>query len=160
MKLQILWLHLHICSLGQFVIFRDITGFQRRGFIQVLSMNLHFGDIWVSGKIHALATSFIYAHILCSKQYFLWHATFIIISIQIEDSHTKSVLKLNSTPIVKHLLLCWSISRLVSHYLMICHFNHLTFQGDHSMKKHLKMCMPYSWQDVICSVMSIKYFLE
>jgi hypothetical protein len=32
-----LGLHLHICSLGQFVIFYDITGFQRRGFLQIIS---------------------------------------------------------------------------------------------------------------------------
>jgi len=38
-KIKLLVQHLHICSLGQFVIFYGITGFQRRGFLQIISIN-------------------------------------------------------------------------------------------------------------------------
>jgi len=34
------------------VIFYDITGFQRRGFLQIISINHRFSDIWLSGMIH------------------------------------------------------------------------------------------------------------
>ena len=33
-------LHLHIQSLGQFVIFHDITGFERRDILNIISINL------------------------------------------------------------------------------------------------------------------------
>ncbi len=34
-------LHLHICISRQFVIFHDITGFERRGFLHIISMCLY-----------------------------------------------------------------------------------------------------------------------
>ncbi len=33
----VLWLHLRICTLGKFVIFYDIAGFERGGFLQIIS---------------------------------------------------------------------------------------------------------------------------
>jgi len=35
----VLWLHLHIPSLGEFVIFYEITGFLRGGFSPIISMD-------------------------------------------------------------------------------------------------------------------------
>ncbi len=43
--------HLHIWILGKFVIFYDITGFQRRGFLQIISMYQWIRDIWFFGKL-------------------------------------------------------------------------------------------------------------
>jgi len=40
--------HLHIQSLGKFVIFYDITSFQRRCFLQIISIYRYLGDIWFS----------------------------------------------------------------------------------------------------------------
>ncbi len=41
-----LWLHLRICSLGKFVIFYDIKGFQRRGFLQIISETVEKVRFW------------------------------------------------------------------------------------------------------------------
>ncbi len=39
--------------LGQFVIFYDITGFQRRGFLQIISIYRYLDDTMFSGKVSA-----------------------------------------------------------------------------------------------------------
>ena len=43
--------HLHIWILSLFVIFYDIAGFERRGFLHVISINLQPADIWFSVMI-------------------------------------------------------------------------------------------------------------
>ena len=38
--------HLRICNFGQFVIFYDIKGFQRRGFLQIISETVEKVRFW------------------------------------------------------------------------------------------------------------------
>ena len=67
--------HLRICSLSQFVIFYDITGFEKRGILQIISIFHQLGDIWffkgIICKIHiGFRPQFVVAPLIWHKLIF------------------------------------------------------------------------------------------
>jgi len=64
------------------------------------------------------------------------------------NEKNKSGFYFDSISIAQHFLFCLPHSRLVSSFIMICHFNYSTsIQEVNIMETPLKMCIPCSWQD-------------
>jgi hypothetical protein len=61
-----LWLHLRICTLGEFVIFYDITGSERNGNLPIINVSV-IDEHWISYQEICIAFLPIYQPIIIKR---------------------------------------------------------------------------------------------